>query len=52
MSQPSFAEEAEACRRKAHSYVGKPEMAFLLRVAKEFDRLEAERGSPRKARAT
>ena len=31
--------EAEVCRRKALSYLGKPEAPFLLRVAREFDRL-------------
>jgi len=35
-----YAEEAETCRRKALAYVGQPEATFLLRVAKEFDRLE------------
>ena len=41
--QMFFAEEAEICRRKALAYVGQPEAKFLIRVAKEFDRLEAER---------
>lgn len=41
-----FAEEADACRRKAHVYVGRPEATFLLRVAKEFDRLEGEHRRP------
>lgn len=43
-----FAEEAEICRRKALAYLGKPEASFLLRVAREFDRLEAERRAGRR----
>lgn len=42
-----FQEEAEDCRRKALAYVGQPEATFLLRVAREFDRLASERkGAP------
>ena len=41
--QMFFAEEAEICRRKALAYLGEPEARFLLQVAKQFDRLEAER---------
>jgi hypothetical protein len=48
--QMFFAEEAEICRRKALAYLGKPEAAFLMRVAKEFDRLEAERREGRRER--
>ena len=40
----SFQDEAEDCRRKAREYPGRPEAAFLLRVAKEFERLATERG--------
>jgi hypothetical protein len=40
-----FAEEAEACRRKALAYLGRPEASFLLSVARQFDRLERERWS-------
>jgi hypothetical protein len=36
-------EEAEDCRRKALSYLGQPESQFLLRVAREFERIEKER---------
>ena len=36
-------QEAEDCRRKALAYVGRPEATFLLRVAREFDRLAGER---------
>lgn len=43
-----FAEEAHICRRKALAYLGKPEAAFLMRIAKEFDRLEAERKEGRR----
>ena len=35
----SFEEEAEECRRKALAYVGRPEAPFLIKVAREFDRL-------------
>lgn len=31
--------EAEECRERALSYLGLPEATFLLRVAREFDRL-------------
>lgn len=34
--------EAKTCRQKAVSYPGKPEARFLLRVAREFDRLAKE----------
>jgi hypothetical protein len=36
-------EEAQECRRKALAYVGRPEATFLLKVAREFDRLAMER---------
>lgn len=39
----SFEEEAEECRRMALCYLGRPEAPFLLRVAREFDRLARER---------
>lgn len=35
-----YATEAEACRREALHYLGKPEAPFLLRVARAFDQLE------------
>jgi hypothetical protein len=38
----SFEEEAEDCRRQALAYVGQPEASFLMRVAREFDRLAHE----------
>jgi hypothetical protein len=41
--QPSFEEEAQNCRRQALAYLGQPEASFLLRVAREFDRLETHR---------
>jgi hypothetical protein len=43
MTQPSLAEEAESCRRRALAYVGRPEAPILLRIAEEFDRLAHER---------
>ena len=39
MRDISFEEEAEECRRQALAYVGQPEASFLIRVAREFDRL-------------
>lgn len=42
MKNLSLHEEAENCRRMAISYLGKPEVPFLLRVAREFDRLAKE----------
>ena len=30
-------DEAEDCRRKARSFVGRPEAPFLLRVARAFE---------------
>lgn len=44
----SFEEEAEDCRRKALAYLGRPEAPFLLRLAREFDRLARERPAPRR----
>jgi hypothetical protein len=43
MAQIQLEEEAEDCRRKALAYVGQPEATFLLRVAREFERLAGER---------
>ena len=40
---PDFDEEAEACRRQALAYLGRPEAQFLLRVARGFEQLAAER---------
>ena len=34
--------EAEVCRQRAMAYVGLPEGTFLLRAAREFDRLAKE----------
>jgi hypothetical protein len=34
--------EAANCRRKALTYLGRREAPFLLRVAREFERLAAE----------
>jgi hypothetical protein len=47
MTNISLTEEAEACRRKALAYLGRPEAPFLLRLAREFDRLEAEQRARR-----
>jgi hypothetical protein len=38
----SFQERAEDCRRKALCYVGRPEVAGLLRAAREFELLERQ----------
>jgi hypothetical protein len=43
MAHPDLHNEAENCRDKAMSYLGKPEARFLLRVAREFDRLAKQR---------
>ncbi len=43
MNHLSCDEEAEDCRRKALSYLGRPEAPFLMRVAREFDRLAEQR---------
>jgi hypothetical protein len=42
MADQTLYEEAEDCRRKALSYLGRPEAPFLLRVAREFERLASE----------
>jgi hypothetical protein len=43
MQLSPFDEEAEHCRRQALAYLGRPEAPFLLKVAREFDRLARER---------
>jgi hypothetical protein len=43
----SLEEEAENCRRKALVYLGRPEASFLISVARQFERLAAERRSGR-----
>ncbi len=43
IDRTSFRGEAQECRLKALAYLGRPEAAFLMRVAKAFDELaEAE----------
>jgi hypothetical protein len=42
MSQWNLSAEAEDCRSRANEYEGRPEQAFLLRLATEFERLEDE----------
>ena len=42
MDDRSLHQEAEECRSKALSYLGRPEAPFLLHIAREFDRLAAE----------
>jgi hypothetical protein len=49
MTNISPKQEAEDCRLKALNYLGRPEATFLLKVAREFDRLAAER-LPRRQR--
>ena len=39
MRNQAFHEEAEACRRQAALFAGKPEAAFLARVASSFEEL-------------
>lgn len=43
MDRNSLWDEAEDCRRQACSYLGRPEAPFLLRVAREFERLAERR---------
>ena len=47
MTDTSLHREAETCRQQALSYLGQPEGPLLLRLAREFDRLEEERHRPR-----
>jgi len=47
MKHIEYLEEAQDCRRKALTYLGQPEAAFLLRVAKEFEELGAHKRSLR-----
>jgi hypothetical protein len=39
MRTETLKREADKCRRKAQSYSGKPEAAFLLRLASSFEEL-------------
>jgi hypothetical protein len=39
MQYANLQDEADHCRKAALNYLGKPEAPFLLRVAREFDRL-------------
>jgi hypothetical protein len=41
MRTRSFGDEAEACRRQAALFAGRPEAPFLLRVAQSFEELES-----------
>jgi hypothetical protein len=51
MADQSLHEEAEDCRRKALSYLGRPEAPFLLRLARELERLASgQRGAEFKVR--
>ncbi len=43
MDDRALSEEAEDCRRKALSYLGRPEAPFLIRLAGEFERIGQER---------
>ena len=47
MSEHSFREMAETCRREADAYAGRPEANFLMRVASAFEELTSE-GSDRR----
>lgn len=40
MRNRSYVDEAEACRRQAAQFAGRPEATFLLRVARSFEELE------------
>ncbi len=39
MPDEALLKEAEQCRQRALGYLGRPEASFLLRLAREFDRL-------------
>lgn len=43
MTNAKLLDQADQCRHRAHSYLGRPEATFLLRVAREFERLACER---------
>ena len=45
MDHETLQSEAQECRHWALAYVGRPEAAFLLRVAREFDSLAARQWS-------
>jgi hypothetical protein len=45
MEEADLRNEAEDCRRKALSYLGRPEAPFLLRIAREFERLSVKKES-------
>ena len=49
MRTAAFKFEAEECRRQAAMFCGKPESAFLLRLAGMFDELARERDLARYA---
>lgn len=42
MCKRSYDVEADACRRQAKKFTGRPESQFLLRVARSFEELERE----------
>jgi hypothetical protein len=46
MKPTALEKEAERCRRLALEYLSRPETPFLLRVAREFDRLQRARREP------
>ena len=45
MDDADLYNEADDCRRRALTYLGRPEAQFLLRVAREFERLSRKRQS-------
>ncbi len=42
MDKSTLHHEADDCRRRALCFLGRPEARFLLRIAREFDRLSEE----------
>jgi len=42
MTDVEFTTDANRCRRQAIEFAGRPEHAFLLRVAQAFDELASE----------
>jgi hypothetical protein len=49
MRKRSYGDEAEACRRQAEEFTGRPEAQFLLRAARSFEELDRDRRQARQA---
>ena len=42
MNDKSLLREAELCRQRALAHLGRPEVTFLLKMAREFERLASQ----------